>query len=72
LATKLTLDDRLIEQARQAGGHRTKKDAVTAALQDYVRRKEQQKIFDLAGTVDFNPAWNYKAVRHRKGIIRAG
>ena len=66
MATNLALDDRLIEQARRAGGHRTKKDAVTAALQEYVRRKEQVNILDLVGTVDFYPAWNYKAARHRK------
>ena len=72
MATNLALDDRLIEQARAAGGHRTKKDAVTAALQDYVRHKEQLKILDLAGTVDFDPAWDYRAARHRKILRRAG
>jgi len=29
MATNLALDDKLIEQARAAGGHRTKKEAVT-------------------------------------------
>lgn len=71
MATNLALDDRLIEQARQAGGHRTKRDAVTAALQEYVRHKDQLKIFDLVGTVDFDPAWDYKAARQRKIRPRA-
>ena len=30
MATNLALDDNLIEEARQVGGHRTKKDAVMA------------------------------------------
>ena len=32
MATNLALDDDLIEEARRAGNHKTKKDAVTAAL----------------------------------------
>ena len=37
MATNLQLDDRLIKQAVELGGHRTKKVAVTEALADYVR-----------------------------------
>jgi Arc/MetJ family transcription regulator len=32
MPTNLDLDDRLIEEAQKLGKHRTKKDAVTAAL----------------------------------------
>jgi Arc/MetJ family transcription regulator len=38
MPTNLALDDRLIEAARRAGKHKTKKEAVTAALDAYVRR----------------------------------
>ena len=38
MATNLALDDRLIEEAQAAGGHKTKKEAVTAALKEYVAR----------------------------------
>src|SRR5438046_1471752 len=41
MATNLALDDHLIEAARQAGGHKTKKEAVTAALDEYVKRRKQ-------------------------------
>jgi hypothetical protein len=71
MPTNLALDDRLIERAREAGKHRTKKDAVTAALEEYVRRREQMGIFNLVGTVDYDPAWNHKAARHRKIRPRA-
>ena len=66
MATNLALDDRLIEEARRAGGHKTKKEAVSAALREYVQRRKQQGILKAFGTIDFDPAYNYKAERHRK------
>jgi Arc/MetJ family transcription regulator len=66
MATNLALDDRLIEEARVCGGHRTKKEAVTKALEEYVRRRKQLRILDSFGTVDFDPAYDYKAERRRK------
>ena len=45
MATNLALDDALIEQARRAGKHRTKKEAVTSALREYVRRRRQLAIW---------------------------
>lgn len=65
MATNLALDDRLIEEARRAGKHKTKKEAVNAALDEYVRRRKQAKILDAFGTVTFDPAYNYKAERRR-------
>jgi Arc/MetJ family transcription regulator len=66
MATNLALDDRLIEEARRAGGHKTKKEAVTAALDEYVRRRKQQRILQAFGSFDFDPAYDYKAERRRK------
>jgi len=66
MATNLALDDKLIEEARKIGGHRTKKEAVTKALEDYVRRHKQLAILDDFGTVDFDPNYDYKAERKRK------
>ena len=66
MATNLALDDHLIEEARRVGGHKTKKEAVTAALDDYVRRLKQQRILKAFGTFDFDSSYNYKAERQRK------
>ena len=66
MATNLALDDRLIEEARSIGGHRTKKEAVTAALQEYVQRRKQLEIVKLFGTIDYDPKYDYKAERQRK------
>ena len=66
MPTNLALDDSLIEEARRAGGHKTKKETVTAALNEYVRRRKQLRILELAGTIDFDPNYDYKAERRRK------
>ena len=63
MPTNLALDDRLIEAAVKAGGHRTKKEAVTAALEEYVRHKQQLQVLRLAGQIDYDPRYDYKAER---------
>ena len=52
MATNLALDDKLIEEARKAGHHRTKKDPVTAALAEYVKRRKQQRILEAFGSFE--------------------
>jgi Arc/MetJ family transcription regulator len=66
MATNLALDDKLIEEARRAGKHKTKKEAVSAALEEYVRRRKQVRILDAFGTFDFDPAYDYKAERRNR------
>jgi hypothetical protein len=63
MPTNLALDDKLIDEARRIGNHATKKEAVTAALDEYIRRRKQLKILDLFGTIDFDPTYDYKKVR---------
>jgi Arc/MetJ family transcription regulator len=66
MATNLAIDDRLIEEARKTGGHRTKKEAVTVALREYIRRHRQRRILSAFGTFDFDRDYDYKAERRRK------
>jgi len=63
MATNLQLDDRLIAEAATLGKHRTKKEAVTQALTDYIRHLRQERILDLFGRIDFDPAYDYKRQR---------
>jgi hypothetical protein len=58
MATNLSINDRLIEDARKVGGHRTKKEAVTTALEEYIRRHRQRRIVDAFGTFDFDPSYD--------------
>jgi hypothetical protein len=66
MATNLALDDRLIEEARKLGNHRTKKDAVTAALDEYVARRKQKDIVKLFGTIEYDENYDYKRERRSK------
>ena len=61
----LKLDDQLIEEARSLGGHRTKEEAVTVALQEYIARRKQLGIIELFGTVDYDPEYDHKGERQR-------
>ncbi|PYV18584.1 MAG: DUF2191 domain-containing protein [Acidobacteria bacterium] len=65
MATNLALDDRLIERARRVGRHKSKKEAVTAALDEYVRHRKQLELLRRFGTIDYDPRYNYKARRRR-------
>ncbi len=65
MPTKLALDNKLIEQARRIGRHKTKKEAVRAALREYVQRRKQLKILALAGTIEYDPRYDYKALRRK-------
>ena len=45
---------------------RTKKDAVTAALREYIDRRRQAQVTRLFGTIDFDPRYDYKKQRRRR------
>jgi Arc/MetJ family transcription regulator len=66
MATNLALDDRLIEEAKLLGGHKTKKDAVTDALKEYICRHKQKKILELFGTLEWDQAYDYKKSRLKR------
>lgn len=65
MATNLALDNELIDEAVRVGGHRTKKAAVTEALEEYVQRRRQLEVLELFGTVDYDEDYDYKAQRAR-------
>ena len=66
MATNLALDDRLIEEARRIGRHKTKKEAVTSALTEYVRRRKRLRMLDELGTIEYDPRYDYKTERGRR------
>jgi len=66
MPTNLAIDDNLIEEARRIGHHKTKKEAVTTALSEYIAHRRRLEILASFGTIDFDPQYDYKAERKRK------
>ena len=65
MATNLAIDEKLLNQAQKVGGHRTKKDTVNEALREYIQRRQQAKVVDLFGTIEFDRSYDYKKQRRR-------
>jgi len=63
VATNLKLDDRLVEQVVKLGLFKSKRQAVNAALAEFVHRRQRLRILDLRGKIDFGPEWDYKTMR---------
>jgi len=66
MATNLDLDDKLIEEAKRLGKHKTKKAAVQAALREYIKRIRQLEILSLSGQIDYDSDYDYKSERQRE------
>ena len=65
MATNLSIDPKLIERALKVSGERTKKAAVTKVLQEFVARRQQKRLLDLMGKLEWDPDFDYKAERER-------
>jgi Bacterial antitoxin of type II TA system, VapB len=66
MATNLGIDEKLLSEAKQIGGEKTKKSTVNSALREYIQRRRQLKALELMGTIDFAPGYDYKRERRRK------
>ncbi len=65
MATNLSIDPELIEWALKLSGERTKKAAVTKALQEFIARRRQKRLLDLMGKLEWDVSYSYKAERSR-------
>jgi len=63
MATNLALDDDLIREAQEISGHRTKKAAVTEALQEYIQRRKQMEIIHIFNQIEYDSDYDYKKQR---------
>jgi Arc/MetJ family transcription regulator len=65
MATNLSIDPDLLERALEVSGERTKKAAVTKALQEFIARRQQKRLLDLVGALEWDAGFDYKAERTR-------
>ena len=52
MATNLSLDPELIQRALEVSGEKTKKAAVTRALEELIARRRQKRLLDLMGKLE--------------------
>jgi Arc/MetJ family transcription regulator len=65
MATNLSIDPALIEEALELSGERTKKAAVTKALQEFIALRRQRRVLELFGKLEWDSDYDYKAERSR-------
>ena len=66
MATNLSLDPKLIERAVEVSGEKTKKAAVTRALEEFIARRSQKRLVELMGKLEWDKSFDYKAERSRR------
>lgn len=66
MATNLSIDPELLNKALQVGGEKTKKATVNKALREFIARREQERLLDLFGKLDWDEGYDYKRDRMRR------
>jgi Arc/MetJ family transcription regulator len=66
MPTNLAIDDRLLDQARNVGGYRTKRETVNEALREFVQRRQRLELAKLTGQVEYDPKYDYKRERRAR------
>jgi Arc/MetJ family transcription regulator len=70
MATNLSIDPDLLRRALEVSGERTKKAAVTKALQEFIARRRQKCLLELVGKLEWDGSYDYKMAR--RGMRRGG
>ena len=65
MATNLSIDPYLLERALELSGEKTRKAAVTMALREFITRREQMKLRELFGRLEWSADFDYKRERTR-------
>ena len=66
MATNLAIDPELLNRALEIGGEKTKKATVNRALQEFIARREQERLLDLFGKLYWDDSFDYKRERSRE------
>lgn len=63
MASNLAINDKLLSKALKVGGKKTKKDTVNEALKEFIVRREQKKVLEHFGTVEYFEDYEPKKYR---------
>ncbi|MCY3565335.1 MAG: type II toxin-antitoxin system VapB family antitoxin [Gammaproteobacteria bacterium] len=65
MATNLPIDSELLNKALKIGGEKTKRETVNKALREFIARREQKRLQELFGKLDWDDSYDHKAERSR-------
>ena len=65
MTTNLALDPELLDRALKVSGQKTKKAAVTLALEEFIAKRSQKNMLDLMGKLEWDDSYDYKSERSR-------
>ena len=66
MASNVTIDSDLLERSLEVSGEKTKKAAVTRALQEFIARREQRRLIEIFACLDWDPDYDHKGERSRE------
>ena len=66
MATKLAIDPQLLDKAFKVGGEKTETATVNRALREFIVRREQKRLLELFGKLDWDARYTYKRERTRR------
>jgi Arc/MetJ family transcription regulator len=66
MPTNLNIDDNLLEKAVLLGKHKSKREAVNTALEEYIKLRKQMRVKELFNTIEYDKGYNYKRQRVKK------
>ncbi len=65
MAENLSIDPKLVERAFEVSGERTRAAAVKRALLEFIARRQQRRLLELMGKLEWDTSFDYKAERSR-------
>lgn len=63
MARNLAIDPGLLDHAFRVSGEPTKQAAVHRALQEFIARREQRRVVELFGKLEWDVSFDYKHER---------
>ena len=63
MTKSVAIDEVLIREAQELGHHKNGKEAVIAALNEYIQRNKQMAIIELFGQIEYQADYDYKVHR---------
>lgn len=58
MRTTVILEDDLFEQVQRVSGARSKTEAVSTALREYLRLKAREELLSMQGRLDVDATWS--------------